>query len=169
LADSQTNPVMQSFQASDGYTFAYRRFNSKDRQSNSQNSDVNGQVKGKIIVIHGIRSHGGWYERSCQAWANAGFEVCLLDRRGAGLNQQARGDCPSFRRLLDDVSEFIAAERSASQPQQTSVPIFVVGISWGGKLAISLPYRVDFSDANKLAGIILVTPGRQNCELRFLD
>jgi alpha-beta hydrolase superfamily lysophospholipase len=115
---------LRTFRASDGYEFYYRHFAAKD-------------PRGRIVFVHGIRSHGGWYERSCQQLADAGFEVDFLDRRGAGLNTAHRGDCPSFRRLLDDIVEFIHQLRRTNP----WLPITLAGISWGGKLACGIPYR----------------------------
>ena len=83
----------QGFRASDGYPFYYRRYAPA------------GAPRARVVFVHGIRSHGGWYTRSCCALAAAGFEVYFLDRRGAGLNTAHRGDAPGFRRLLDDVVE----------------------------------------------------------------
>jgi alpha-beta hydrolase superfamily lysophospholipase len=98
--------------------------------------------------LHGIQSHGGWYLESARALCNAGWALSLLDRRGCGLNSIARGDCPSFRRLLDDVAEFIRAAPAAT-------PTVVVGISWGGKLALALPRR----HPGLCDGLVLIAPG----------
>src|SRR5439155_5062493 len=87
--------ALEVFRASDGYRFYYRHF------------PAAGAPKARLVFVHGIRSHGGWYTRSCAAFAAAGFDVTFLDRRGAGLNTTRRGDCPGFRRLLDDVAEFV--------------------------------------------------------------
>jgi alpha-beta hydrolase superfamily lysophospholipase len=103
------------------------------------------------VVVHGIRSHGGWYARSCDSLAAAGYDVHFLDRRGSGLNTARRGDAPNFRRLLDDVAEYIQALRS----EKAWLPVFVCGISWGGKLAVALPYR----RPNLIDGLILLCPG----------
>jgi alpha-beta hydrolase superfamily lysophospholipase len=96
---------------------------------------------GQIVFLHGIRSHGGWYTRSCQELAAAGFAVHFLERRGAGLCRQARGDAPSLHRLLLDVSEYLAAVR------QPGIPTTLAGISWGGKPALAVaamhPHLVD--------------------------
>ena len=32
------------------------------------------QWLGRLVFVHGIRSHGGWYGRSCAAFAAAGFD-----------------------------------------------------------------------------------------------
>jgi alpha-beta hydrolase superfamily lysophospholipase len=103
------------------------------------------------VFVHGIRSHGGWYTRSCAAFAAAGFEVFFLDRRGAGLNTTRRGDCPSFRRLLDDVAEFVQDLRS----DRGWLPVYLAGISWGGKLAVGLPYH----RPGLIDGLVLLCPG----------
>jgi alpha-beta hydrolase superfamily lysophospholipase len=103
------------------------------------------------VFVHGIRSHGGWYTRSCGAFAAAGYEVYFLDRRGSGLNTARRGDCPGFRRLLDDVGEFLRHLRA----ERGWLPVFLAGISWGGKLAVGLPYR----RPGLVDGLILLAPG----------
>ena len=130
MDDAPTRP----FVASDRYTWHYRRF------------VRSGPVRGTLIGLHGIQSHGGWYSESCDRLAQQGFLVEFLDRRGCGTCREARGDTPSFRRLLDDIAEF-ATER----PQ----PRFVMGISWGGKLAVGLTRR----HPGLVDGLILVAPG----------
>ncbi|VTR94671.1 Alpha/beta hydrolase fold protein OS=Isosphaera pallida (strain ATCC 43644 / DSM 9630 / IS1B) GN=Isop_0255 PE=4 SV=1: Abhydrolase_6 [Gemmata massiliana] len=132
-------PAPSLFPASDGYSFYFRHF-----------APV-GAPRARIVVVHGIRSHGGWYTRSCQALANAGFDVYFLDRRGSGLNTAHRGDSPSFRRLIDDVVEFVQHLRAS----HGWLPVFVCGISWGGKLAVGLPYR----KPGLVDGLILLCPG----------
>lgn len=128
-----------AFRASDGYEFYFRRW------------PAAGRVRGRVVFVHGVRSHSGWYGRSCAALAAAGFEVYFLDRRGAGLNTAARGDCPSFRRLLDDVAEFLLDLRRT----RAGLPVILGGISWGGKLAVGLAYR----RPGLAAGLVLVAPG----------
>jgi alpha-beta hydrolase superfamily lysophospholipase len=130
---------LHTFRATDGYSFYYRHF-----------APV-GLPRARLVFLHGVRSHGGWYERSCRAFAGAGFEVFFLDRRGAGLNTAYRGDAPSFRRLMDDVAEFVQALRA----ERAWLPLFVCGISWGGKLAVGLPYR----KPGLVDGLVLLCPG----------
>ncbi|MCS6864302.1 MAG: alpha/beta fold hydrolase [Gemmataceae bacterium] len=132
-------PVLAQFRASDGYRFYYRHY------------PADGRPKARLVFIHGIRSHGEWYTRSCEKFAHAGYEVDFLDRRGAGLNTAYRGDTPAFRRLLDDIAEFIQQRRA----ERGWLPMFVGGISWGGKLAVGLPYR----RPNLVDGLILLCPG----------
>jgi acylglycerol lipase len=124
--------------ASDGYCWHYRHYSPPDEQT-----------LGRVVYLHGIQSHGGWYDYSSRRLSDAGFEVYFLDRRGSGLNQADRGDTPTYQRLVDDVAEFLSAH--TWQPNKTSV----VGISWGGKLATALaagfPELVD--------SVALICPG----------
>jgi alpha-beta hydrolase superfamily lysophospholipase len=130
---------IHTFRASDGYPFYLRHY------------PAAGAPRARLVFLHGIRSHGGWYARSCAAFAAAGFETYFLDRRGSGLNTARRGDAPSFRRLLDDVAEFVQSLRA----ERAFVPVFACGISWGGKLAVGLPYR----KPGLVDGLVLLCPG----------
>ena len=58
-----------------------------------------------VIYLHGIQSHGGWFEWSASLLAEMGAVVLLPDRRGSGLNDRGRGDTPSAERWLTDIDE----------------------------------------------------------------
>ena len=131
---------ISSFITSGGYKLHYRDFHSV------------GISKGTIVFIHGIQSHGGWYETSCKKFAQAGYRVLFLDRRGSGLNEVSRGDSPSFRTLLDDLKEFLQYQRKEIVG---STPLILGAISWGGKIAFGLEIRM----ANLVDGFILLAPG----------
>ena len=107
-----------------------------------------GAPRGRVVCLHGIISHGGWYRESCAHLAEAGLEVHFLDRRGSGLNDRARGDVDRFETWLDDVENYLDR---LSGP----LPRILLGISWGGKLAAAVarhrPWLLD--------GLALVCPG----------
>jgi alpha-beta hydrolase superfamily lysophospholipase len=128
-------PTLETFTAGDGYQWRYRRY-----------APAGGPGKGTVVGLHGIQSHGGWYQDSCRGIADAGYDVAFLDRRGCGLNERHRGDAPSFRRLLDDVAEFLTP-----LPR----PRCLMAISWGGKLAVGLQRR----HPGLCDGIVLIAPG----------
>ncbi|MEZ6139773.1 MAG: alpha/beta fold hydrolase [Zavarzinella sp.] len=113
--------TIHHYHCSDGYQCAFRHYPAPN-------------AKTRLILLHGIQSHAGWYERSCTQLAARGIECYFLDRRGSGLNTDNRGDCPSFRRLLDDIAEFI---KQLPQGGTTSL----AAISWGGKLGVGFQYR----------------------------
>lgn len=133
--------VIDTFEVSDGYRCHYRRY-TPDRKP-----------RAVMLFIHGIQSHGGWYTGTCEALRDSGFEVFFLDRRGAGLNSEKRGDAPSFRRLLDDIAEFLRPGPVALV--DPAIPRFLAAISWGGKLGVGIPYR----HPGLIDGLALITPG----------
>lgn len=126
--------TLGTFPLSDGYGCKYRLYAPRAPR------------RGLVVYLHGIQSHGGWYVGSCEYLANEGWEVLFLDRRGSGLNEQDRGDAPSYRRLVDDVAEVVASR--AERPH-------LVAVSWGGKLAVAL----EMMYPGLTAGVALVTPG----------
>jgi alpha-beta hydrolase superfamily lysophospholipase len=153
-------PAIHTHTASDGYRWKYRHYESPSAP------------RANIVCIHGIQSHGGWYEHSCRRLAEAGFAVSFLDRRGSGLNEQDRGDAPSFRRLLDDIAEYLVILRDTGGEEQRGrrghgtdhslpvspsprLPRFLVAISWGGKLALALQRR----HPGLVDGLALLCPG----------
>jgi alpha-beta hydrolase superfamily lysophospholipase len=135
----------ETFTASDGYVWRYRRYHAAL------------PAQAEVVFLHGIQSHGGWYGYSCTKLAQAGFNVSFLDRRGSGMNQQARGDAPGFRRLLDDVAEYLSAlPRAVTRNDKVvTLPVFLGGISWGGKLALALERR----HPGLTSGAMLLCPG----------
>jgi alpha-beta hydrolase superfamily lysophospholipase len=88
--------------------------------------------KGRVLILHGVQSHGGWYHNLGRVLAEAGYETHFPDRRGSGANTKDRGHAPSHRRLVEDVAECLARLREASP----RAPVALAGISWGGKLAV---------------------------------
>ncbi|MFO0877330.1 MAG: alpha/beta fold hydrolase [Gemmataceae bacterium] len=132
---SDPEAQIDTFSTSDGYVCHFHRYSPR------------GPVRGQVVALHGIQSHAGWYGGSCRYLAEVGWEVLFLERRGSGLNHTARGDAPSFRRLLTDIDEFIGS--------QCSEPPFLLAISWGAKLAVGLEYY----SPGRTAGLVLVTPG----------
>jgi alpha-beta hydrolase superfamily lysophospholipase len=131
--------VIATWRASDGYEAHVRRYLPE------------GEPRANIVCLHGIQSHGGWYDHSSRALCAAGYAVHYLDRRGSGLNQQARGDAPFFRRLLDDIREYIDQHALANNP----TPLVLMGCSWGGKLVPAFCRRhPDVVDA-----LVLLFPG----------
>ena len=112
-----------------------------------------GSLKARVVVLHGVQSHGGWYHNLGRTLADGGYEVHFPDRRGSGANRVDRGHTPSTGRLLSDVAEFLASLKT----REPSSPRALVGISWGGKLAvINAGRRPDLVDA-----LALICPGLQ--------
>ncbi len=110
-----------------------------------------GPPRARVVVLHGVQSHGGWYHHLARTLAEGGYEAHFPDRRGSGANRRDRGHTPSTGRLLADVTEYLAGLRAA----EPRVPIALAGISWGGKLAVvTAARRPELVDA-----LALICPG----------
>jgi alpha-beta hydrolase superfamily lysophospholipase len=110
-----------------------------------------GDTSHAIIYLHGIQSHGGWFEWSASLLAQQGCAVILPDRRGSGLNERDRGDTPSRQRWLLDLDELAAWARAELGAETFDL----VGISWGGKPALAWAWQ----HAELVRRILLVGPG----------
>ncbi len=101
-----------------------------------------------VVYLHGIVSHGGWYQSSCAHLAANGFQVHFLDRRGSGLNAEDRGDVDDWTTWLSDVTTYL-------EQLPGNRPRILLGISWGGILATCLArHRPEL-----LNGLGLICPG----------
>jgi len=104
-----------------------------------------------IVYLHGIQSHGGWFEWSASILAAAGHVVLLPDRRGSGLNDADRGDTPSAEQWLADVDALV----TQAATEWPGLPLDLCGVSWGGKLAAAWAAR----RPGRAARLLLVAPG----------
>ncbi|MEX0703187.1 MAG: alpha/beta fold hydrolase [Planctomycetales bacterium] len=123
-------PEVRTCAASDGYRLHYRHWSSAGERP-----------RGYVVALHGIQSHSGWYEHSSGRLAAAGYDVRFLDRRGSGLNEEARGHAAHPDRLINDVAQFLAAVRFERNRAAPTAPVVLLAVSWGGKLAAAVAAR----------------------------
>jgi alpha-beta hydrolase superfamily lysophospholipase len=104
-----------------------------------------------VLVLHGLFSHMGWYRSLAEELAAAGTAVYLLDRRGAGLSEGARGHMPGWMAVIRDIARVVHEIRSLHPGR----PVHAMGISLGGtfSLAASIVHPELF------ASQILLSPG----------
>jgi alpha-beta hydrolase superfamily lysophospholipase len=91
------------------------------------------QVKGVVVLIHGLGEHSGRYTHWATKFCNQGFAVYALDLAGHGRSSGKRGHIESFDRLYDDVAELVTIARK----NHPNVPIHVYGHSMGGAIALA--------------------------------
>lgn len=109
------------------------------------------EPRGRVVILHGVQSHAGWYDSLGRTLAEGGWEVEFPDRRGSGRNAVERGHARSANRLLADVAERLELARR----ERPGRPLVLAGISWGGKLAVvTAARRPDLLD-----GLALLCPG----------
>lgn len=136
-------PLIRQYSASDGYELHYRHWVPRETP------------KGYVVALHGVQSHSGWYEYSSQRMCEAGFDVRFLDRRGSGLNEKDRGHADHPDRLINDVTQMLGQVHWERKLAKTEVPIILLGVSWGGKLAaVTAARRPELAD-----GLALLYPG----------
>ena len=151
-------PSIRNFTASDGYKIHFRHWRSQT-------------PRGIVIALHGIQSHSGWYKASSRAMAEAGFDVYFADRRGSGWNGFQRGHAAHGLRLINDVRALAALaknEHQAESNEVASLPIVLMGISWGAKTAAATVSLFP----SEFQGLALLYPGleprlRPNAWQRF--
>jgi alpha-beta hydrolase superfamily lysophospholipase len=132
--------VTGQYAGSDGASLAYLSYTRPDART-------------ALVYLHGIESHAGWFALAAEALRERGFDVYCLDRRGSGLNRENRGFVSGF---VDDYSTLLADIRAFISPlQERYQQVFLVGLSWGGKLALS--YGLSYPE--DIEGLVLITPG----------
>ncbi len=136
-------PQFEHIVASDGYRFFVRHWRPTELP------------RGFVVALHGIQSHSGWYEYSSGRLCEAGYDVLFLDRRGSGRNFSRRGDVPHGDRLINDVVQVLSDVRRHRDRVAPNAPVVLLGLSWGGKLAvITAARRTELVD-----GLALLYPG----------
>ncbi len=141
MADSEI--LKESFitTASDGYEIACHSWRPLQNDSTS-----------RVIVLHGIQSHAGWYEQLGHILASQGIDVLMPDRRGSGANLKDRGHASKSGRLITDLTEI---NQSWNERSGHTRPPVLTGISWGGKLAAMAAAK----SPDQYSGLALVAPG----------
>ncbi|WP_409302283.1 lysophospholipase [Peribacillus sp. SCS-155] len=108
-----------------------------------------GSAKAVIVIVHGALEHHGRYKWLSQMWKSAGYHVILGDLPGQGMTTRA------FRGHIDSFDEYLTAVRSwIAEAYKYSLPVFVLGHSMGGLIAIRLLQQ----EEHDLAGVILSSP-----------
>jgi acylglycerol lipase len=142
---SVSPPRIEFYAARDGRRLAARVWRTEDLP------------RARVVFLHGITSHGGWYNQVAGHLASSGFDVHFLDRRGSGLNAEQPGDVDDWRTWTDDVSTYLgrglANDATRSLPRR--FPTVLCGISWGGKLAPAVARR----HAALVDAVALICPG----------
>lgn len=107
------------------------------------------EVRGSIVLLHGLGEHSGRYRQLAQFFNHCGLSVRCYDHRGHGRSEGARGDVRNGDPLLQDAQ--IVFDNFAAQFRQ---PPFLFGHSMGGLFAA----RHALSGRSRLRGLILSSP-----------
>lgn len=124
--------------APDGVVIPYREWWQKDATA-------------VIVYLHGQGDHSGPFTAMGDRLHELGLNVLAHDHRGFGLSQEPRGDIPSYEYFIRDAMEMIGYARR----RNPGLPVFLVGLSMGGHIALRTAYRA----AHDLQGVIALSPG----------
>jgi len=86
-----------------------------------------------VLCLHGIESHGGWFEEFAKITTAKGVDCIYYDRIGNGLNLKA--DVQTLDSMLCDLKSIFECL------QKQYAHVVILGMSWGGLLAASAIQR----------------------------
>lgn len=111
------------------------------------------QCRGYILFAHGMLEYGGRYLDWGQKIAEEGYSFLAVDHRGHGASDGLRVWMNSVDDYVDDFQ--LLAE--ALIDSAGDLPVFIVGMSMGGGIALRTAVRLQ-NRAKTIAGVILAAP-----------
>ena len=141
ISENSKEKIIQPefFTSTDNTKIAYYKYKSKKSRAN-------------LIFIHGGGAHSGagYQILAKKISENGNTSVVLMDLRGHGLSEGARGDSPSPEQMYQDVKTLIELIKSTD-----SQPVYLGGHSSGGGLVLNYSSWDKKSDPD---GYIFVSP-----------
>lgn len=113
---------------------------------------ASGDLKGILIIIHGLNEHSGRYAYFAKQLVSCNFGVYAMDWMGHGGSDGLHGYVPSLDHVVADTGAFLEKIKL----ENPGVPCFLFGHSTGGAVVLkagSYP-RIE----EMLEGIILTSP-----------
>ncbi|MGZ5440796.1 MAG: alpha/beta fold hydrolase [Thermoanaerobaculia bacterium] len=126
----------------DGYRLQYRSWQT-------------GQSDTLVVTLHGILTHSGWFGEVGDDLLARGIHTIGHDRRGSGLNDEARGDVSGPEQLVGDLAALIATQRARYSR--------IVLLGWCLGSCIALHHLLQNEDGGE--GLILMSPDIFECHL----
>lgn len=109
-----------------------------------------GAPKANLAYVHGFGDHVARHVSLAERCAKEGYAFFGLDLRGHGRSAGQRGFIASWDDYLADVAALIAVARKGGP----SLPVFLVGHSVGGVIAIDYAIR----HGEELSGLVATAP-----------
>lgn len=108
-------------------------------------------AKRTIIIVHGLGEHSGRYMNVVNFFKNKNTNFYLIDNRGHGKSEGARGHILLFGHYLDDLRIFVEKVRE----EESEHDIFLLGHSMGGNIIANYLIQRD----SFFTGAIFSAPG----------
>lgn len=109
--------------------------------------------KANIVFLHGMGDHIGRYAEFAKHLIQRNFGFCMYDQRGHGKSGGRRAHCRRFNDYLRDLALFI----ELVQNMYPALPIFLIGHSFGGQVAINFAAKY----SKGLRGLVALSPNIQ--------
>ncbi|GKV03450.1 hypothetical protein SLEP1_g15744 [Rubroshorea leprosula] len=113
---------------------------------------VTGELKGILIIIHGLNEHSGRYAQFARQLNSCNFGVYAMDWIGHGGSDGLHGYVPSLDHVVADTGAFLEKIRS----ENPDVPCFLFGHSTGGAVVLKAATYPHIEEM--LEGIVLTSP-----------
>ncbi|XP_057799756.1 LOW QUALITY PROTEIN: caffeoylshikimate esterase [Salvia miltiorrhiza] len=113
---------------------------------------VSGELRGILIIIHGLNEHSGRYSNFAKQLVSCKFGAYAMDWIGHGGSDGLHGYVPSLDHVVADTAAFLEKIKS----ENPDVPCFLFGHSTGGAVvlkAASYPHVEEM-----LEGVVLTSP-----------
>lgn len=91
---------------------------------------TDGDPRGVVIFVHGLKDHSNRYARFAERLAKRGYAIFAFDLRGHGHSSGQRVGIDSFDEYIADLSTF----EKRIQARVPNKPIFIFGHSMGGAI-----------------------------------
>lgn len=109
-----------------------------------------GEARALVALAHGAGEHSGRYAHVAARLTTEGFAVHSLDHRGHGRSEGRRAYIDRVANAVADLDQVVVRARD----QHPGVPLFLLGHSMGGLLALSYALR----HQERLDGLLLSAP-----------
>ncbi|KAK7311761.1 hypothetical protein RJT34_10098 [Clitoria ternatea] len=113
---------------------------------------VSGNVKGILIIIHGLNEHSGRYADFARQLTSCNFGVYAMDWIGHGGSDGLHGYVPSLDHVVADTGAFLEMIKS----ENPGIPCFLFGHSTGGAVVLKAASHPHIEVM--VEGIILTSP-----------
>ncbi len=109
-----------------------------------------GEIKGVIVLIHGMGEHFGRYQHVIDFFISIQYAVIGMDYRGHGNSPGKRGHISSYKQLMDDTELLLKKAGELFN----GLPLIMYGHSLGGNIAANYVLRRQPA----LKGLIITAP-----------
>nr|GMD44209.1 monoglyceride lipase [Ipomoea batatas] len=111
-----------------------------------------GELKGIMIIIHGLNEHGGRYSHFARQLNSCNFGVYAMDWTGHGGSDGLHGYVPSLDHVVTDTAAFLEKVKL----ENPGVPCFLFGHSTGGAVVLKASSQPSIEEM--VEGVILTSP-----------